>query len=133
MFAGLVVDENGNPADTAWVGDEPCYVVDDAGFRRHIPSDDVDRQVLAALRAQIAGMEDELSKQAAQMMGQDDIFTVAMIKTQLSNMEAHFDEILQAGLPEEVRAYMGMMGFRVVIDLHGDVLRVDQPSMPDNE
>ena len=46
LFAGLVVDESGRPAETALVGNEPCYVVDDTGFRRHIPSEQVDRAVL---------------------------------------------------------------------------------------
>src|SRR5262245_52725913 len=45
LFAGLVFDEFGNPAASALVGEEPCYVVDDAGFHRHIPSAQVDRQV----------------------------------------------------------------------------------------
>ena len=38
LFAGLVFDEYNHAADTTLIGDEPCYVVDDAGFRRHIPS-----------------------------------------------------------------------------------------------
>ncbi|MFN8387614.1 MAG: hypothetical protein U0X92_14515 [Anaerolineales bacterium] len=37
LFAGLVVDRSGRAAETAFIGDEPCYVVDDYGFRRHIP------------------------------------------------------------------------------------------------
>jgi hypothetical protein len=37
LFAGLVVDEFGNPVETAFVGDEPMYVVNDQGFRRHVP------------------------------------------------------------------------------------------------
>ena len=126
LFAGLVIDEYGQPVDTALVGDEPCYVVDDAGFRRHIPSAEVDRQVLAAMRAQVAGMEDELSVQAAKMLGQDDLFTVAMIRQQLENMEEQFETLLQTGFPEELRAYLGMMGFRVVINVHGEVLHVEQ-------
>lgn len=133
LFAGLVIDEFGQPVETAMVGADPCYVVNDAGFRRHIPSDEVDRQVLAAMRAQVAGMEDELSLQAAKMLGQDDIFTVALIRKQLENMEAQFDQVLQTGLPEEVRAYLGMMGFRVVIDVHGQVLQVVQPGLPDDD
>jgi len=45
LFEGLVVDENDRPVSIKYVGDEPCYVVDDAGFLRHIPSVQVDRQV----------------------------------------------------------------------------------------
>jgi hypothetical protein len=32
------------------------------------------------------------------------------------------------GIPEESRAYMGMLGFRVVINLHGDLVRLEQPA-----
>jgi len=64
------------------VGEEPCYVVDDAGFRRHIPSEQVDRQVLALMRRQIEGNEGLLSEQAAKMLGTDDIFSKAMLEQQ---------------------------------------------------
>ena len=36
LFAGLVIDETGKPAETGYIGDEPCYVIDDAGFLRQI-------------------------------------------------------------------------------------------------
>jgi hypothetical protein len=31
------------------------------------------------------------------------------------------------GIPEEMRAYLGMTGFKVVIDMRGEVLRFEQP------
>ncbi len=127
LFEGLIVDENDNPVETAYVGGEPCYVVNDAGFRRHIPSEDVDRQVLEKMSEMIAGHEDLLSEQAAKMLGQDDIFTKAMIENQLKQMEQQFDRILEAGIPEESRAYMGMTGFRIRINVHGDVIEINQP------
>ena len=43
-------DEKGNPVEVAMVGTTPNYVVDDAGFRRHIESETVDRQVIELLR-----------------------------------------------------------------------------------
>ena len=58
LFAGLVLDEFGNPAETALVGDEPCYVVDDAGFRRHIPAEQVDKQVLGQIANLMKGSEE---------------------------------------------------------------------------
>jgi hypothetical protein len=131
LFAGLVVDESGRPAATACVGEEPCYVVDDAGFRRHILADKVDRQVLELMRQQISGHEDLLSEQTAKMIGADDIFSKAMIENQLKNIEQQFENVMKTGIPEEGRAYMGMVGFRVVINVHGDVVRVDQPSATD--
>ncbi len=128
LFAGLVIDENGHAAGTAMIGEEPCYVVDDAGFRRHIPSEQVDRQVLAQLAELMKGSEDLISKQTAKMLGQDDIFTTAMIEQQLKNVDKQFDALMQAGIPEEGRAYLGMLGFKVVINMHGEVVRVEQPA-----
>ena len=130
LFPGLVVDENGNIADTAFVGNEPCYVVDDAGFRRHIPSEQVDRVVLSQIAGLMKGSEEFLSEQAAKMIGQEDIFTKAMLENQLKNIDKQFDQILQTGLPEDTRMYLGMVGFRVVINMHGEVVRVEQPSAP---
>jgi hypothetical protein len=133
LFAGLVVDESGQLAETALVGGEPCYVVDDAGFRRHIPSEQVDRIVLKQLGELMKGSEGLISEQTAKMLGQEDIFTKAMIEQQLKNMDAQFDKILEAGIPESGRTYLGMLGFKVVINVHGDVVRVEQPSAPGGE
>jgi hypothetical protein len=47
-------------------------------------------------------------------------------------MDAQFEALLEQGLPEEARAWLGMIGFRVVINIHGDVVRIEQPSAPDD-
>lgn len=133
LFEGLVFDEFDKPVEVAYVGDEPFYVVDDAGFMRHIPSQDVDRQVLESMRSLIDGHEDLLSEQTAKMLGQEDIFTRAMIESQLKNIDKQFDALFSSGIPEEGRAYMGMMGFRITIDVHGEVINIDQPGMIDPE
>lgn len=131
LFAGLVVDEYDNPVEATYVGDEPMYVVDDAGFRRHIPSEQVDRAVLETMTEIIEGHEDEISKQAATMLGQDDIFSQAILENQLLNIDQQIDQMLEAGIPEEGRAYLGMMGFKVRINVHGELLEVIQPGMVD--
>jgi hypothetical protein len=131
LFAGLVIDETGQPAGTAYVGEEPCYVIDDAGFLRHISSEQVDRQVLQHLQELMKGSEDLISEQTAKMLGQDDLFTVAAIQQQLKNMDKQFDMLLQQGIPEDARAYLGMMGFKVVVNYQGEVLRVEQPGAID--
>ena len=127
LFAGLVFDESNRPAESAYVGDDPCYVVDDAGFRRHIPSEQVDKQVLSQMTELIKGSEDLVSQQTAKMLGQEDLFSVAAIATQLKNMDKQFDNMLQVGLPEDARAYLGMLGFKIIINYHGEVVRVEQP------
>lgn len=135
MFAGLVVDEYDNAVDTAFVGDEPMYVVDDRGFRRHIDARQIDLAVLKSMAEMIEGHEDEISKQAATMLGQDDIFSQAILENQLLSIEEQFEEMLKQGIPEEGLAYLGMMGFKIRINLHGEVIEVIQPGMiaPEDE
>jgi hypothetical protein len=133
LFAGLVFDESNRPTEAALVGDEPCYVVDDAGFRRHIPSEQVDRQVLDQLAELMKGSEEFLSEQTAKMLGQDDVFTVAAIQQQLKNIDKQFNQLIHTGLPEDMRAYLGMMGFKIIINVHGEVLKVEQPGAISDE
>lgn len=133
LFAGLVVDENGKLAESAFVGNEPAYVVDDDGFKRHIPSEQIDRAVLSQFAEMMKGSEELLSKETAKMMGQDDPFSQAMIQNQLKNIEQQFDLILKTGLPEDMRAYLGMMGFKIVINYHGEIVRIEQPGGASDE
>ena len=133
LFAGLVMDEKDQLVDVAHIGNEAMYVVNDAGFHRHIPAEHVDRQVLALMKEQITGHEDLISEQTAKMLGQDDIFSRAIIDNQLKNIDQQLEQLLKTGIPEAGRAYMGMMGFKVVINFHGDVIRLDQPSTASDE
>ena len=133
LFAGLVLDEFGNIAESAFVGDEPCYVVNDMGFRRHIPSEQVDKQVLGQIADLMKGSEDLISEQTAKMLGQEDVFTKAAIEQQLKNIDKQFDQLMKMGIPEDMRAYLGMMGFKVIINIHGEVLKVDQPGTASGE
>jgi hypothetical protein len=133
LFSGLVVDEFDRPVGTAFVGDEPCYVVEDSGFRRHIPSEQVDLQILEMMSQQVKGNEETLSNQTAKMLGQEDIFSRALIMNQLKNLDKQFEILLNTGIPEDGRAYLGMMGFRVTINMHGEVVRIDQPGIASSD
>jgi hypothetical protein len=133
LFAGLVLDEFGHAAEIALIGTEPCYVVNDAGFRRHIPADQVDKQVLGRIAQMMKGSEGLISEQTAKMLGQEDLFTKAAIEQQLKNIDKQFEQLIKAGIPEEMRAYLGMMGFKVIINVHGDVLGMDQPGASSDE
>jgi hypothetical protein len=73
------------------------------------------------------GSEDLISEQTAKMIGQEDLFTKAAIEQQLKNIDKQFDQLLQVGIPEDMRAYLGMVGFKIVINVHGEVLKVEQP------
>lgn len=129
LFAGLIFDEQDRPVEAVYVGREPFYVVDDQGFRRHIPAIDIDRQVFDAIVKQIEGHEEIISEQAAKMLGQDDPFSKALIANQLRNISQQFPILLATGIPEETRAYLGMTGFKIIINLHGDVMDIIQPGM----
>jgi hypothetical protein len=130
LFKGLVFDEDDQPVGTSTIGSEPCYVVNDAGFMRHIPSSDVDLKVLKTLGSQIIGNEDLIADQTAKMLGQDDLFSHAIIQNQLKNIDKQFGQLLVTGLPEEARMYLGMTGFRVVINIHGEIVKLIQPTAP---
>ena len=80
---------------------------------------------------QISGNEGMLSEQAAKMLGTEDPFSRAMLENQLKNIEQQFEALMQVGIPEESRAFMGMSGFKVVINVHGEVVRLDQPAAAD--
>jgi len=130
LFAGLVFDEGNQPVATKTIGDEAFYIVNDAGFNRHIPAIEVDKRVLDLIKEQLAGHEDILSDQAAKMLGQEDPFSQAVILNQLKNIGKQFDMLLNTGIPEGGRAYMGMIGFRIIINVHGEIVRFEQPSAP---
>jgi len=133
LFAGLVVDEDDRPVPAVTIGEESFYVIDDQGFRIHIESERVDRQVLEHMRQMIEGHEDLISQGTMRILGQEDIFTKAMIEASLRDVGERFDDLIARGMPDEARAWLGMMGFRVVIDVHGDVVRVEEPQAPANE
>lgn len=123
LFAGLVRDELDQPVDVAMVGGVPNYVVDDQGFRRHVEAEGVDRQVIVMLREIFLEHQEIATQAMLQMLGKDDLFTKAMIDASIKNM----DQVIDRGLPEDARAWLGMLGFRLIINTHGEVVRLDMP------
>jgi len=101
LFEGLIFDELDKPVTTAYVGDEACYVVNDAGFLRHIPSEKVDRQILDMMTESIDGNEDIIAEQTSKMLGKDDLFSRAIIQNQLKNLDKQMENVLETGIPEE--------------------------------
>ena len=133
LFEGLVVNLQDQPAGVAEVGGAAQYVVPDGGFNFHVDAETVDRAVLGRLREQILSNKEAVSEGAMKMLGQEDLFTKAMIDSSLNNMEANFSRLIEQGLPEDARAYLGMLGFRIVINYHGEVIRIDEPGLPGSE
>jgi hypothetical protein len=125
FFEGLVVGEDGAPVSVVRLGESTFYVVDDLGFHRHVDARDVDRAVLQQFVAQLDAHHEEASEAMLRMMGQEDLFTKAMVDSTLRNIEV--EQLLDHQLPPDVRQWLGLMGFRVVIDRHGEITRVDMP------
>ena len=130
LFIGLIYDERELPVDTAFIGSDAHYVVDDKGFLRHIDAEGVDRQILGVFIQQLQENKDLAVEQALKFMGRDDLFTKAAIDASMRNID--MDQIIAQGIPEQARNMMGMLGFRIIINLHGEVVRMDQPTMPDD-
>jgi hypothetical protein len=128
LFEGLVSDENGNPISVAFVGDEPTYVVMEDGFKYHVDARQVDEAVLAVFRDQVKQNEDLVSDGVMKMMGKDDVFTKAAVNNTVKNLDKNFAQLFETGIPEQARQYLGMLGFRVTLNRHGDVVNVTMPS-----
>jgi hypothetical protein len=57
------------------------------------------------------------------MIGQDDLFTKAMIDSSIGNME----QMMVQGLPDDARIMLGMMGFKIIVNVHGEVVNLEMP------
>jgi hypothetical protein len=124
VFSGLVYDEEGEPVGDTFIGTEPHYVIMDGDFKRHVAAEEVDRQVIAWLQKQAEANKDLVSQNVMTMLGQDDLFTKAMIDSSINRM----GEIMQQGLPSDARMMLGMLGFRIIVNIHGEVVDLKMPA-----
>lgn len=131
LFTGLVVNEQDEPAEVVYIGAVPHYVILDDGFRRHIEAETVDRQVMELLHQQILSQQELITQGMLSMLGKDDLFTKAMVDASIQNMDKHIDILFDQGLPEDTRTWLGMLGFKVVVNIHGEVVRLDAPGWED--
>jgi hypothetical protein len=131
LFEGLVFDEFERPVAVAFVGADAHYVIDDDGFHRHVLAENVDRQVLSVFIEQLQANKEIAVTQALQMMGQDDLFTKAALDHSISHIDT--EQILRQGIPQQARHMMGMMGLRITVNIHGEVVALAQPSAPEGE
>ena len=125
LFANLVFNEEDEPAEVVYLEGKPYYVILDAGFRRHVEASYIDRQVVAAIRDQILAQRELVTEGILQMLGQDDLFTKALVDASLEHLD---DRLFEQGIPEEARAWLGMLGFKVVVNHHGDVVQLNMPT-----
>ena len=45
----------------------------------------------------------------------------------------NIEHLLDQTLPAEARQWLGLLGVRVVINLHGELVRVEMPAAPEDE
>jgi hypothetical protein len=127
----LIYDEAGQTVETVYIGTEPNYVIMDGDFKRHVAAYEVDRQVVQWIQDQAQSNKEVVSEQIMGMIGQDDLFTKAMIDSSITNME----QMMQQGIPDDARIMLGMVGFKIVVNMHGELVNLDTPGQesPDDE
>jgi len=129
LFPGLVYNELGEAAALVYIGGVAHYAIPDAGFLRHVEAYKVDGAVIADLKEQITSMQDEVVRSMLQMLGRDDIFTKAAIDASIRNLEQN---IRQSNTDQWV-PWLRLFGFRVVVDVHGEIVEIIYPSQPDQD
>jgi len=133
LFAGLVYNEEGQAVEIAQVGDATCYAIPDGDFLRHVEAIEVERQVVHILKERLLEMKDAVVEGTMQMMGSDDLFTRAAIEMSLQNLERILEVDPGAAPLEDMRLGLWMTGFRVVVNVHGEVVRVELPGLESPE
>ncbi len=129
MFQSLIYNEDGEPVDVAYLGREAHYVIPDGDFKRHVEAKTIDRQVVDWLQQQILSNKDVVTDGVMSMLGKDDLFTKAMIDSSIKNSDA----MMEQGIPDDARMWLGMMGFKIIVDIHGEIVKVDAPTQIDEE
>ena len=126
LFPGLVYNKDEEPAEVVMIGGVAHYAIPDQGFKRHVEAYRVDRAVIAHLQEQVSPVRDELVRGMLQMMGKDDIFTKAALDSTMRNLEQSF----YGGDPQQWVPWLRMFGFRIIVDVHGEVIEVLYPEPP---
>jgi hypothetical protein len=131
LFADLVFNEAGQPAQVVTIGPVPHYAVPDGDFLRHVEAEYVDRQIVASIQERILAMRDVVTEGVIHMLGEEDLFTRASIEHAIENM----DRMLEPGAVDvdELRTALWMTGFRATVDVHGDVVHLEMPGWEGGE
>jgi hypothetical protein len=131
LFADLVFNEAGQPAQVVTIGQVPHYAVPDGDFLRHVEAEYVDRQIVAAIQERVLAMRDIVTDGVIHMLGEEDLFTRASIEHAIENM----DRMLEPGAVDvdELRTALWMTGFRATVDVHGDVVHLEMPGWEGGE
>ena len=131
IFNGLVYDENENLVEMTFVGHTAHYVINDQGFKRHVDAETIDRQIVSIFMEQLQANKGLAVEQALNMMGQDDIFAKAALDKQIDDVT--IDDIMTQGIPGQARDMLAMLGFKIIVNYRGELVKIDQPAAPDSD
>ncbi|MHB9034516.1 MAG: hypothetical protein ACYC6L_15900 [Anaerolineae bacterium] len=124
LFEGLVYNEAGEAAQAVYIGGIAHYAIPDDGFLRHVEASIIDNAVLASIKEQITANQDLVIRGVLQMMGKDDLFSKAAIEASIRNMEQN----IRQSNPDQWLPWLRFMGFRVVVNVHGEVVELIYPT-----
>ncbi|NLG27567.1 MAG: hypothetical protein GX557_06625, partial [Chloroflexi bacterium] len=82
--------------------------------------------VLAIVKEQVTSQKDDLVRGMLEMLGRDDLFTKAAIDASIRNMDKQIRESDRT----QWGPWLQLLGFRVVVDVHGDIVEVIYPQKP---
>jgi hypothetical protein len=131
FFEGLIETEDGVLVEVATVGAEDFYVIDDQGFKRHVEAAAIDKVVVSQFLEQVQEHRDEASQAMMKLMGSEDLFTKAAVDSTIKNVSA--DQVIGQRLPPEARQWLAMLGFRIIVNYRGEIVRLDLPAAPEAE
>lgn len=123
LFPGLVYNEAGDEAHVVLIGGVPHYAIPDDGFLRHVEAYRIDESAVNAMQELMAGMRDELVAGILQMMGTDDILAKAALEASIDNIGPS----LRRSDPSQWAPMLRLYGFRIIVDVHGDLLEIIYP------
>ncbi len=129
VFGGLVFNEAGEPANVIAIGGVDHYAIPDQGFQRHVEAYRIDDVVLAEMQRQLAEVRPQIVEMMLDMLGRRDVFT----KAALDSSVEHLVENVRQADPTPWTTMLGLAGFRIVVDHHGEVVEVVMPSAPDED
>jgi hypothetical protein len=129
LFGGLVFNEAGESAGVASIGGIDHYAIPDQGFVWHVEAFRIDDVVLAELQRQLGDVRPQLVEMMLEMLGRRDIFTKAALDSSLENLAYH----VRRSDPTQWATMLGLAGFRVIVDYHGDVVEVVFPAATDED
>lgn len=129
LFPGLVYNEKGERAEVVFIGGVAHYAIPDDGFLRHVEAYKVDDAVVAQIKEQITSMQDQVVLGILEMLGTNDLLTKAAIDASIRNLE----QGMRRANPDQWAPALRLFGFRIVVDVHGNVLQVILPEAPSED